>query len=135
MDVRQMVITDYQERVAMRDDIPSELKRALKSHERVPLFVDNLTREINKIPEARAKAKIRRAFKMDRMKLKNIVYDLTDIFINNVKAMAEQKAMSEAEQERLRKKTDDIYGLDAQGNGVVEELGVEVKDNEQEIQN
>jgi hypothetical protein len=117
MGLREYIIDDYRERIELRSDIPSELKKSLRTNERVPVFIDNLKKAIDGIP---------RKIKIDRMKLKNLVYDMTDIFINNVRTHCEQKHMSILERQMLAKRNE--FELDNHGNGRIEELGVEVKD-------
>lgn len=113
MDLRQMIIQDYQEKVAMMD-IPSDLKTALKSHERVPQFVDNLLKEINNFP---------RKLKVNRYKLKSLVYDMTELFIKGVETTSKVRQMSEIERNALKPKED---FLDNQGNGTDPETGVKI---------
>lgn len=119
MNYREMIVSDFRERVFLNSEIPSELKSALKYNERVPLFIDNLNAEINKIVNSR------KTFKLDRYKLKMIVYDLTDMFCMAVKSEAENRYKSDLEKS-LQAKPD--YGLDKFGNGFNEELGVEIRD-------
>lgn len=110
-----MIIADYQEKVAMMD-IPSELRTALKAHERVPQFVDNLLKEINNFP---------RKLNVNRFKLKNLVYDMTEVFVRGVEATIRARQMSEIEKNSLKPKDD---FLDNQGNGVDPETGVKIVD-------
>jgi bacterioferritin (cytochrome b1) len=123
--IREMILADYQERILTVQGIPDDLRRALKDHERVPLFVENLTREIKKIEQVKPK------FKMDRVKLKSLVYDMTDVFWRAVKTTAEDKYKSEIERQIKSSSSEDLFkGLDAQGNGFISELGVEVVDGQ-----
>lgn len=87
-DVRALCRADYQEYVAMAQ-IPRELKDALKTHERVPVFVDNLAREIKAIERVRV------GKRLDRMTIKKMVYDLTEMYIGAVKRQADERMMSE----------------------------------------
>ncbi len=119
MSLKSMIFSDYQERLSLSPDIPSGLRDALKNHERVPLFVDNLVKELNLIPASR---------KLDRIKIKNLVYQMTDLFINNAKQAAEDKYKSEIEKHRLQALGADPFELDKQGNGSVEDLGVKISD-------
>lgn len=123
--IREMILADYNERIQTVQGIPDDLRRALKDHERVPLFVENLTREIKKIEQVKPK------FKMDRVKLKSLVYDMTDVFWRAVKTTAEDKYKSEIEKQIKRATSEDLFkGLDAQGNGFISELEVEVVDGQ-----
>lgn len=124
MTVREMVLSDYRERVSLNPNIPGELRSALKTHERVPVFVDNLCKEIAKFDRLPKKIKI------DRMKLKKLVYDMTDMFCLAVKSEADNRYKSDIEKAIMRRDSEERFKLDNEGNGIVEELGVEVKDRE-----
>lgn len=117
--LRNQIIADYQERVAFDMSIPSELKVSLKSHERVPMFVDNLVKQINLFPKNH---------KMDRVKLKQLVYAMTDVFVLAVKRTAEDRYRSDMDKMIEKAKSEVDYGLDKDGNGLIKELGIEVKD-------
>jgi hypothetical protein len=121
MTLRDQIISDYRERVALNPDIPSELRRSLNTHERVPVFVDNLLNEIRKFPKN---------IKLDRMKLKSLVYSMTDVFILAVKTVAENRYKTDIEKEMIRQACADKFNLDKDGNGLIEELGVEVRDGQ-----
>lgn len=62
---------------------PKELKLALRSHERVPVFIDNLAKEIGKI-----------SFKVKRETIEQTVRDMTLYFVEVVKFQAEDRVMS-----------------------------------------
>lgn len=110
MNIRNMVMEDFRERVKLNPNISGELKAALKTNERVPQFVDNLTAEINKIFNSR------RNYKLDRAKLKNLVYDLTDTFCLGVMNEHDNKKR-QAEADSLASQ---VAQLDDKGNGTVE---------------
>lgn len=118
-NLRQWIMEDYQERVRLNPEIPDELKRALKTHERVPIFVDNLLGEIKKFPKNH---------KMNRHMLKQLVYGMTDLFCKNAQTVAENRYKSDIQKELERQAAADPFKLDNQGNGVIEEMGVEVHD-------
>lgn len=128
MDLRQMIICDYQERVAMKSGIDSELRRALKTHERVPVFLDNLVKQIQDIPRARKTKGLIGTWTMDRMKLKNLVYEMTDFFIKNVETLHDERSKSEIARQMIKDKSSNEFDglLDNQGNGEVKDLGVTV---------
>lgn len=87
MDLIHLVRRDYQEAVALAD-APTELKRSLAAHERVPGFIDNLARELSRVPG------------LKRETIKVAVYELTNLFIANVKRRADEMHMSEVEKHR-----------------------------------
>jgi proline dehydrogenase len=98
-ELRRLCREQYAARVAMRQDIPNELKRALKTHERVPVFVDNLVKQLNhpKIRKDIGQATIIMA-----------IHDMTDIYINNVMKMADERRLSDLEKSRRVKKSEDL---------------------------
>lgn len=89
---RTLVRTTYDEAVKLHATAPSDLKVALKSHERVPQFIDNLAMEFTKVADLRSK----KAQALPAVKhLKEIVYDMTDVFISGL--IQENERMRESE--------------------------------------
>lgn len=94
----------YAHHVQSRLDIPAELKNALKTHECVPLFIDNLARELKKIHG------------INKDNIEYAVRNLTDLFIQNVIKKRDFDMQSEAQKlvlkeqqlrkERLKKEVD-----------------------------
>lgn len=105
-DLRALCISIYQDFVRTAE-IPTELKRSLRSHERVPVFVDNLCHEIKKL-----------TFTPRRETLELMVRDMTRIFINAVQRQAEERIMSpvkklailkrQADADAFRKEADEL---------------------------
>ena len=123
MDFRRIVIEDYQEFVQMDLTIPSELRHALRAHERVPVFVERMVEQLNKLPKNR---------KYDRAKIKMLVHEMTNQFIFLVKTKAEQAAQSELESLRQKAEQQRLEDLEKTSEGtpsgiygdLYEELGV-----------
>lgn len=90
VDLRSIIVKIYQAKVD-KAEIPNELKRALRSHERVPKFVDNLTRELRQV----------KGLRMDQ--IKDATESLTEFFIKNVEAMAESRVISVLEADRINR--------------------------------
>ncbi len=109
MDLKHLITSDYQEAVSLLPGIPGELRKALKSHQRVPVFIDNLVKEVSTLPKH---------LRPDRLKLKRIVYDLTNVFVMNVKRQAEERHMSELAKQAVKNEADKALDLQhaAQGN-------------------
>lgn len=122
MTTREMVIADFQERVRMNPDIPDDLKQALKTNDRVPMFVDNLVAEISRFDRLPKKVNV------DRMKLKDLVYSMTDFFCFALKKYKDEQGMSDIQKLMHKAEANRGFTLDNQGNGYIEELGVEVRD-------
>lgn len=112
--IRALVIQDYQECIALMNDIPEEFKRSLKAHERTPKLLDNLARELSAAE---------RLVHLDRPTIKMAVYDFTRMFVKTLQAYADQKKSYE-------KNTALFSKLDANGNGTIEELGITIRDRD-----
>lgn len=123
MDLKTIVRQDYQEAVRLLPGIPDELRKGLKTNERVPLFIDNLTKEIASLP-----AHIR----PQRLKIKQIVYDLTNTFILNVKRQADEKHLSDIAKTAILEKEQARLDLEAtvagKSQGEWEEMGIQAVD-------
>ncbi len=89
-DIRKLCREQYALRVAMRFDIPDELRRCLKTHERVPLFIDNLSKSLYRAPKD---IKVETIIKA--------VHDMTDYFIDMIMKKADHQRLSMMEQHRL----------------------------------
>lgn len=112
MGMKQIVRLDYAECIQLMTNMPSELKRALRTSERVPVFVDRLADELTKAESA--------GVKLSRERIKSTVYEMTEFFASNLKRSADKKAA--VEHDKLAAQ------LDAQGNGTDENLGVTIVD-------
>lgn len=66
-------------------ELNGDLKRALKTHERVPAFIDNLAKEFTSA----------KGLKIKRDEVEKAVVDLTRWFVSAVTRHAEEKAMSQ----------------------------------------
>lgn len=131
MTIQEMVRADFKEFIDMDPTIPRELKQALKHNERVPLFFDNLSHEIRKAETVL----ILRGQKLDRMKIKMMVQSLAAYFVMNVKALAEQQMMSDAEKTRIKEQAEGTElekKFDNEGNAdLTEEFGLRIVDRGQ----
>ncbi len=108
MDLRHIIINDYQEAISLLPGIPTELRKGLRTHERVPKFIDNLVREISTLPPQ---------LKPDRLKIKRIVYDITNMFVVNARRHVEEQQMSELAKLAEKKKAQDAQDLAATAEG------------------
>lgn len=127
MSFMKLIQADYKEWLELnKATLPDGMYRALKSNERIPLFFQNLEREI-------AKVQFRKKVILDRIVIKNIVYDMTNAFVTLLKRQADEKGMSILERSRLvsvsNKKlsiTDEVaseYKAELIRNGVIEKTG------------
>lgn len=101
MDVKTLCRDDYQEYITLRE-MPTELRRALKSHERVPVFIDNLAKELYHLP-----------FPVSRETIKKCVYDLTEVFVRLVIKQSDERVMSDVEKMRRIQEADKIKAMDS----------------------
>lgn len=92
--IRELCRKEYQF-VVRTMEMPEELRRALKSHERVPLFIDNLAREFGKL-----------TFQAKKETIVQAVHDMTKLFIVGVRANAEAMQMSSLERARLEREAE-----------------------------
>lgn len=91
--MRSILISEYQATVAMAD-IPTELKHALKTNERVPAFINNLERELIAVPHK---------FRTE-LTIRNTVHDLTNVFLNSIQRKANEDALTTAAKQALKDK-------------------------------
>lgn len=77
--------------------IPEELKRALRAHERVPAFIDNLAREFS-----------RPGMSIKKEKLIAGVEGMTAWFITLVQRQAEERIMSPMKLSELKRKSEKL---------------------------
>jgi len=107
MDLMNCIRIDYQEKVAMMN-VDSELKRALRTHERIPVLFTNLARELHKIQG------------LTREQIKMIVYDYTEIYMRNVERMANERVMSEVKKSTIEAEHKEKENLKALAEKVYE---------------
>ena len=120
--MRKQIIDDYRERIQL-SSIPTDLKNALKTHERVPRFVENLSKEIYGALEA--------GVPLTRFDIKNLVYNMTDLFIRCVMSNIEKKMISDAAIAMAQKEENFAKKFDDQGNAdLTEEFGVKIVDGQ-----
>lgn len=93
-ELKRLIRKDYQECVALME-MPADLRQALRAHERVPAFLDNLERELSA-------AKVGRM--LSRVKIKETVYSLTEFFVNTVRRHGDEKIMSEVAKAAIKAK-------------------------------
>lgn len=103
-DIRDLCRRTYREYVEKRVD-DTELRRALRTHERVPAFIDNLARELGRLESNVKRETIERA-----------VTDMTAMFVGLAKRQFHERVMSklaiglhekrEREKEEFRREVD-----------------------------
>lgn len=93
--LRQYCHEIYRETVA-KHPMDAELRRALKAHERVPRFLDNLEREFAKIP-----------FHVTRETVAQAVKDLTLVFISAVQCSVNDRMLSDLAKLQIKKEIAD----------------------------
>lgn len=124
------VRTTYAEAVRLHPTASSDLKRALKYNERVPSFIDNLAREFDKI----AGKRIRLRQKMpDTKHLKEIVYDMVNVFIGTIEIETKKRYETDLEKAATKAKAAEAEALEKASEGVMtnefEEMGLKTIDD------
>jgi len=97
------LVTRAYQKALLSIDIDSDLRRALKSHERVPKFIANLSEEFTKL--AAHRIKIGKPLPSDKH-LESLVQDFTHVFIAGIKNDAEKRYESDIKK-MLRKSEQD----------------------------
>lgn len=90
MSLRQVIEETYRQTVEQAD-VPTDLKHALKTNERVPLFLRNLERELATVP-AKFQTREQAVFS---------TRELTLFFLKNVQQRANEMMLSDAEKMRI----------------------------------
>lgn len=104
--MRQLIIKEYQETVALAP-VNEELKRSLKTSERVPAFLARLERELIAVPKRlRTDANIRAT-----------VHDLTLLFLESIEKKNEERMMSEAARAALARTAERARRYDEMADG------------------
>ena len=93
-EIRDLCRKAYQERIAALD-INVEFKRALKTHERVPQFIDNLATEFLNINHS-----------VKRETIEKAVHDMTDFFVIGLQEKQKFQVMSDVAKMTIKKRED-----------------------------
>jgi len=117
MNLRDLIIKEYQATVRNSPSIERELKEALAVNERVPAFLDNLCIELTNP-----------AFKNhSNSQLKDIVVDATNFFISLVRQKAHERMMSDAAKMAIKQDISDTEVINkACDTGVIDEEVMDV---------
>ena len=109
MFYRTFVRNAYHEAILLHPTASSELKRSLKSNDRVPKFVDDVAIEVENVQKA---FDLKGLEKLDDHAIKGLVYDLTNLFIQGVEKRAEEMHMSDAQKMLIKQRSDYQKDLD-----------------------
>lgn len=107
--ITKWIEDDYREAVQLLPEIPEELRKALKTHERVPKFFEGLQKEFATIEQ--------RKIKMTREDVKKVVYDLTMVFVACLKRRVDEQSMSDLGRLISKNKAQKIKDLDETADG------------------
>ena len=124
MHYREFVRKAYQEAVRLHPTAHQDLKDSLKTNSMVPRFVDDVAVEVQKVQDSFLKKNIPI---LDDMAIKGLVYDLTNMFINNIEKRKEEAYMSEAQKMLIKQKQDYQRDLEMMGGDfadIIREGGV-----------
>ncbi len=120
MNLKNLIRSDYSEYVRL-SKYPGELKDSLKTSDRVPVFVDNLVEEFKKMELA--------GIIYNRNTIKDVTYNMTEIFLKACMANVEKMYASDMEKERQKAADEAAKKFDKDGNAdFTEELGIKITD-------
>jgi len=95
MNIHEFCRKAYREFIEAQDIDPA-FKKSLRTHERVPAFIDNLSREFSKL-----------TFEPKRETLTLAVEDMCRLFINCVQRSYTDRIMSDLDKYTIRKEAED----------------------------
>lgn len=129
MMIPDMVISDIKEWLRLDKKYPQALKDAVIDHERFKLFVLNMTEQIYMASQV--------GKTLSPIKIKTLVYSMTEQFVHMMKVKAEENYMSQIAQNAIRAKDQKEKDLDATVEGkpsgeigaMMEETGIEMQDS------
>ncbi len=98
MNILELCRRTYKEYIEQMLDVPPDLRRSLRAHERVPLLIDNLARELTVIQKQPFRLKGKPITKQEII---GIVQDFTRSFVQNVHRQAEERMMSDAAKQAI----------------------------------
>lgn len=112
----------FTEAIRMNMTLDSEFKSAILRHDRTNTYLENMSGEL-----AKAQQRLIRKGKILRLEtMKNIVYDMSDVFVSSIKIEAQQRHESVlaklARQEEAQKKADMDATIAGKPQGDYEEL-------------
>lgn len=111
-----LVRTTYAEAVRLHPTASADLKQALKTNERVPLFIDNLAKQIGMIADKRASV----GRNPPNLKhIKEIVYDMVNVMIVSLEREAAERRESDASKMLRKIENDKIKEFENASNGVM----------------
>lgn len=117
MNLREFVIKEYQATVQNHPNLHPELKRALKTNERVPKFIDSLVGELSK-PALKNKS---------NNQIRDVVHDSTLFFLNLIKQKADEQMMSDIQKMKIQQEIADKAIIDkACDTGIIDEEVMDV---------
>lgn len=111
-----LVRNTYIEAIALNKNINSDLRSALKTHERMPLLFHNVALELEKVQDLRAS---QNKPPIQEKTMKEVIYNFVDMFIAGIEAEAESRRQSEFS--RIKKLQDEQRqkDLDATAMGTI----------------
>lgn len=109
-EIRDLIRKAYRDYIETEYSVPTELRLSLRTHERVPVFVDNMARELS-----------RPGLNLKRETLIMCVRDMTRFFIENVKRAAEERTLSPLAKSLLKKRVDDMKDFRRQAEALENE--------------
>lgn len=110
----KLVRETYKEAIALNPRINSDLRAALRAHERMPLFLQNLAKELE-IVQADRVNKWKKPY--TEKNIKDLIYDMVEVFISGVELEANARRESDIKKKMAEYKAQQQKDLDATAAG------------------
>lgn len=115
MYYQKLIESTYFEAISLNQKIPMDLKIALKNHNRMPMFLKNLSDQITKAQDlSMSKNK-----KIPDIKIKEIVYSFTDMFVEMVQKEAAHRHQSDIQKKFLETEAQKKQDLENTASGII----------------
>ena len=108
-DIGRLVQSDYKEYVQLAQ-INEDMKRALLKQDRVPVFLNNMVREMSKMKN------------LNRETIKMVTYDMTECFIRSFERLATERMMSDLERITKQKEIDKVMEFDKEATEMAKQM-------------
>ena len=115
MHYLNLVRKTYQEAIALKQ-MPSDLRSALKSQERMPKFLENLAKELETVQAGRIK---KGKTPYQEKTIKDTIYDFVDMFIITVETEANNRMKTDLQKMIDKQKEDERKDLEKTASGQV----------------
>ncbi len=106
-EIRKLVSETYR-RTIQDGPYPTEFKRALRTHERIPAFFDNMVKEFSRPAMS----------KVPRATIEAATVDMTNLFVTMVHRQAEERLMTPIKKAMMKAQADRIKDMKKLGDAL-----------------